>query len=87
MTNQPLFAGTSSTCNSFVRLYNTDVSTSPFAPVRVFGNATTLKGFFNPNVQTIWTNVYGYKLDVAYHAGGSVACNTLQGFHVNSAPK
>ncbi|ORY72078.1 uncharacterized protein BCR38DRAFT_330460 [Pseudomassariella vexata] len=78
ITNQPVFANTMS-CDNYIRLYNTSLTSSPHEPVSVKGTVTAnLEPFTTPQT---WKNVYGWQFATAFlEPPLPLTCESLKGF-------
>ncbi|KAK5165175.1 uncharacterized protein LTR77_009273 [Saxophila tyrrhenica] len=87
VTNQPLFSSASNgKCDAVTRLPATKVSKGAFAGVHLEGEVAILKAFYPVKGKTVWSDVFGYKVDQAYFEKPQAKCATLKGFSVVEAP-
>lgn len=78
-TNQPSFAD-GSTCDNMVRLFNTSVSSPPYAPVFVEGSVSAKLEPFDTSQERVWRSVFGVRLATAFIEYNYESCQSLKGY-------
>ena len=80
MTNQPSF-GNGTSCLSQQNFFNTTLSTGPNAPVGIKGDVTVQAPYLP--TRSVFRDVWGIKVDVAFLENGDLSCETLKGYTFN----
>jgi hypothetical protein len=78
-TNQPSFAD-GTTCDHYIRLYNTSLSTGSNAAVPVSGSVQARVYDLFGEKPMSWSNTVGVKIDTAFIENHMVSCEGLAGY-------
>lgn len=76
VTNQPIFAD-GLHCDQQISLYNTTLSTGANAPVGLIGDIAISAPYLPSD--SIFRNVFGLKVDVAFIENNLLDCESLKG--------
>ncbi|KAF1969901.1 hypothetical protein BU23DRAFT_512474 [Bimuria novae-zelandiae CBS 107.79] len=80
ITNQPIFGDApSSLCDNYITLFNTSITAPPYAPVPVKGTVSV-----RPPVcpkESVFEEVYGFRMANAFVERNAVPCESLGGYH------
>lgn len=76
VTNQPMF-GDGVKCNQQINFFNTTLSQGANAPVDIIGDITVSAPYLLSN--SIFKDVHGLKVDVAFLENNNLTCSTLKG--------
>lgn len=76
VTNQPIFAD-GVKCDQQITLFNTTLSKGVYAPVGLVGDISISAPYLPSD--SIFRNVFGLKVDVAFIENNFLDCESLQG--------